>query len=74
MQYREWTDDPTWAYDATTYWTLAFKKTYEMVIAGRSLSDIALEVDTKESTVKSRIRTYCRENDLENPLKRKSKG
>jgi ribosomal protein L37E len=72
-QYIEWTGDKEWQYDASTYWQKAWEMMYRMVIAGRPVSEIALEFDTSENNIKARVREYCKNNNLESPFRKNKK-
>ncbi|MDF1537908.1 MAG: hypothetical protein P1Q69_03295 [Candidatus Thorarchaeota archaeon] len=73
-QYIKWTGDTEWQYDAGEYWPLAFENMYHMAGNGYSASDIASEFDTSKSNIYSRIREYCKKENLETPFGKRKRS
>ncbi len=72
-QYREWSGNEDWEYDAGEYWPLVFERMYQMVVDGHSVADVATEFNTTKSNIYSRIRDYCKKNKLETPFKKRKR-
>ncbi len=72
-QYREWSGNEDWQYDAGEYWLLVPEKMYQMAVSGHSASDVALEFNCSKSNVYQKVRSYCKGNNLETPFRKITK-